>query len=255
MKTDITAHRKSLGIVGFGAFGQLAAAHLNPFFDVYAYDPMPVCADVADCLQVRLCGLETVSRCDIVLIAAPVARFEAVVTKIAMTCQPDALIVDVGSVKVKPAEIMKRLLPRNVNIVATHPLFGPQSATCGITGLKIAVCPIRGRQHVPLVTFLKGSLGLEVIMTTPEDHDREVAVVQGLTHLIAKVLRDMGPLPSSMTTKSFDLLAQAVAMVQGDAPEVFDAIENDNPYAEQVRRDFFRRAAALNAELQRPMAP
>ena len=75
-------------------------------------------------------------------------------------------------------------------------------------------------------------------MTTPEDHDREAAVVQGLTHLIAKVLLGMGPLPTRMTTESFDLLSEAISMVQDDAPEVFEAIEKANPYAETVRRQF-----------------
>lgn len=85
-------------------------------------------------------------------------------------------------------------------------------------------------------------------MTTPEDHDREAAVVQGLTHLIAKVLLGMGPLPTRMTTESFDLLSEAISMVQDDAPEVFEAIEKANPYAETVRRQFFDLAARLSVD-------
>ena len=87
-------------------------------------------------------------------------------------------------------------------------------------------------------------------MTTPEFHDKEAAVVQGLTHLIAKVLLKMGPLPTRMTTKSFDLLSEAISMVQHDAPEVFEAIEKANPYAEIVRRRFFDLAAELSVELE-----
>ncbi|SFK82262.1 Prephenate dehydrogenase, partial [Pseudovibrio ascidiaceicola] len=142
------------------------------------------------------------------------------------------------------------LLPDNVDIVASHPLFGPQSATTGIKGLKIAVCPIQGKRHARLVAFLRKILGLTVIVTTPEDHDQEAAVVQGLTHLIAKVLLRMGPLPTRMTTKSFDLLSEAISMVQHDAPEVFEAIEKANPYAETVRRRFFDLAASLSEELE-----
>jgi prephenate dehydrogenase len=53
-----------------------------------------------------------------------------------------------------------------------------------------------------------------------------------------------------MTTKSFDLLSEAISMVQHDAPEVFEAIERANPYAETVRRRFFCLAASLNVELE-----
>lgn len=64
-------------------------------------------------------------------------------------------------------------------------------------------------------------------------------MVQGLTHLIAKVLVEMEPLPRQMTTRSFELLMQGVEMVRYDAPEVFDAIERLNPHAQTVRRRFF----------------
>ena len=61
-------------------------------------------------------------------------------------------------------------------------------------------------------------------MTTPDEHDREAALVQGLTHLIAKVLVQMEPLPTRMTTGSFELLMQGVDMVRHDAPEVLRAM-------------------------------
>src|SRR5690606_33725286 len=123
-----------------------------------------------------------------------------------------------------------------------------------IVGLKIAVCPIRGRRCFRLAAFLR-KLGLDVIMTTPDVHDREAAIVQGLTHLIAKVLVQMEPLPTRMTTRSFDLLTAAVDMVRHDAAEVFAAIEGANPYAPAVRRRFFALASALDAELAEGAPP
>src|SRR3954468_5305901 len=98
--------------------------------------------------------------------------------------RPGSLVLDVGSVKVQPG------LPSYVDIVATHPLLRPQSASSGISGLKIAVCPVRGRRALRVAAFFR-SQGLHVIMTTPDEHDHEAAVVQGLTHLIAKVLVQM----------------------------------------------------------------
>lgn len=242
--------KTSLGIVGFGAFGQLVALHLGEHFRISAYDPSTGNTAVARQLGVRLSSLQMVAQMDVVLIAAPVSTYEEVIGEVAVVGKPDALIVDVGSVKVVPAEIMRRLLPKTVDIVATHPLFGPQSASRGIEGLKIAVCPIQGRRHARVAAFFRKVLGLTVIMTTPEKHDQEAATVQGLTHLIAKVLVRMGPLPTRMTTKSFDLLSEAISMVEHDAPEVFEAIEKANPYAERVRRRFFDLAADLNVELE-----
>ncbi|WP_347265504.1 prephenate dehydrogenase [Roseococcus pinisoli] len=234
-----------IGIIGFGAFGRLIATHLGPHFGLCAYDPAPS----APMPGVAPVDLATAAACPIVILAMPVGAMEETVRAIGPHLRHGALVVDVGSVKMLPAEIMRRGLPDHADIVATHPLFGPQSARDGIRGLKIAICPVRGRRAPRLAAFLRKVLGLDVIMTTPEAHDREAAMVQGLTHLIAKVLVRMEPLPSRMTTRSFELIHQAVGMVRGDAPEVFRAIEMSNPHSAGVRRRFFDLASALDAEL------
>jgi len=152
----------------------------------------------------------------------------------------------------KPAKVMEAQLPHFVDIVGTHPLFGPQSARNGIQGRKIAVCPVRGNGAHRVAAFLRRTLGLRVYITTPEEHDRDAAVVQGVTHLIAKVLVRMEPLPKRLTTASFDLLMQAIEMVRYDAASVFLAIERENPYAAEVRERLFCLAEEAKAELEKP---
>jgi len=238
----------TVGLVGFGAFGRLIAAHTAAYFELMAYDPAPGFRERAIGLGVAPVDLETAARCDVVVLAVPVSSLERVVGEIARYCRPGAFVIDVASVKVWPVEVMRDTLPDQVRIIATHPLFGPESARDGIAGLKIAVCPVRGPSHC-LVAFLRERLHLEVIETTPEAHDRDAATVQGLTHLIAKVLSEMGPVPTRMTTPSFDLLVRAISMVRDDPPEVFDAIETMNPYAQDVRRAFLERVAGLDRAL------
>jgi prephenate dehydrogenase len=238
-----------MGIIGFGAFGQLTARHLQQHFRLCAYDPAFPPASSVEFPEVMIATLATAASCPVVILATPVNRLRETVEAVRPHLRPGSLVLDVASVKTVPAEIMRKGLPAQVDIVATHPLFGPQSARDGIAGLKIAICPIRGKRGPLVASFLRRTLHLNVIMTTPEAHDREAAMVQGLTHLIAKVLVQMEPLPTSMTTRSFDLLTQAVNMVRHDAPEVFQAIERANPYSQQVRERFFDLAFALNTEL------
>ena len=240
-------NRPTLGIIGFGAFGRLMARHLQAFYAIRAYDP--ALANGPQPGGVALTGLPDAARCGIVVLAVPVSRLEDAARAIGPFLQPGSLVLDVGSVKLIPADIMRRTLPSHVDIVATHPLFGPQSARDGIAGLRVAVCPVRGGRAPRVAAFLRHALGLRVILTTPEEHDREAATVQGLTHLIAKVLVQMEPLPTRMTTRSFELLMEGVGMVRDDAPEVFQAIERANPFAPQVRRRFFDLASTLDAEL------
>ncbi|MGE7415157.1 prephenate dehydrogenase/arogenate dehydrogenase family protein [Methylobacterium tarhaniae] len=238
----------ALGLIGFGAFGRLVAQHLASLFSLRVHDPFaPDSAFAA--AGVERCDLDVAAACPVVILATPVSTLPSVVRDIAPHLSPGALVLDVGSVKVRPAEIMRAGLPAGIDIVATHPLFGPQSAREGLRGLKIAVCPVRGGRARRVGAFLRHALGLTVILTTPEAHDREAAAVQGLTHLIAKVLVAMEPLPTRMTTRSFDLVMQAVGMVRHDAPEVYHAIERENPFAAEVRRRFFDLAAQMDGEL------
>ncbi len=55
--------------------------------------------------------------------------------------------------------------------------------------------------------------------------------------------------PRRMSTRSFELICQAVDMVRDDAPEVFQAIELANPYTAEVRARFFAEAKALERTL------
>ena len=225
-----------LGLIGFGAFGRLTARHLAPWFEVIAHDPATTDGEGV----ATLADLTTATACPTVILAVPVGTLEETLRAITPHLRPDALVIDVGSVKVKPARLMADILPDTVRIVGTHPLFGPQSARDGIAGLRIAVCEVRGGNDARRVAaFCRRALKLRVFEVTPEEHDREAATVQGLTHLIARVLLKMEPLPTRMTTASFERLMQAVDMVRHDSPAVFRAIERDNPYAAEVRERFF----------------
>lgn len=233
---------ETLSIIGFGAFGQLIARHLRPHLELSVCDP---CVRPNDLPQV---DPARAARADIVVLAVPLPQLEAVLRAIAPHLRPGSTVIDVGSVKVEPARLMLDLLPDHVGIVASHPLFGPASAAGGIAGHRIAWCPLRGRGHRWLAAFLKAK-GLQVILTTPDQHDRDMAVVQGLTHLIARSLSRLGPLPRHMATRSFAMLAEAAAMVQDDSPELLATILKANPHAASVRQRFLAEAAGIADEL------
>ncbi|MCI4679274.1 prephenate dehydrogenase [Rhodoblastus acidophilus] len=243
--------RITIGLIGFGAFGRLVAAHLGPLFPIFVHDPACGADGQAAAKGVTLCDAATAGACDLVILAMPVPQLSAAIAAIRPHLRPGATVLDVCSVKALPAKIMRAELPDHVDIIGTHPMFGPQSARGGVKGLKIVVCPIRGPGARPLAAYLRKTFGLDAIIATPEEHDREAAMVQGLTHLIAKVLVEMEPLPRNMTTASFDLLLRAVDMVRYDAPEVFYAIERMNPFAPDVRRRFFALAAELAESLEK----
>ena len=239
-----------LGLFGLGAFGRLIVKHLSPYFDIHAYDPSPHARTFARRHNVTLTTLEDAASCRIVVLAAPIRALHDLARQIAPHVHPRALVIDVGSVKMKPSKWLHDTLPASTYILCTHPLFGPQSARKGIHDLEIVVCPVRLRRLAPIIRFLKEALDLKVTVATPEEHDRALAAVQGLTHLIAKVMSGLGPLPTQHTTKSYDLLMQGIGLVSGDSDELFLSIERDNPFAAEVRKRFFSEIDGLRARLE-----
>ncbi len=240
---------KTLGLVGCGAFGEFMLRHVTPYFRVCVHDPKRDLSEVTEVYDVQAVDLPTAAACEVVVPAVPVQRFETVIERMVPHLRPGALVVDVCSVKLKPHAILSRLLPPDVDFVCTHPLFGPQSGKDGIAGLKVAVCPGRGGREACVERFLAERLRLKVVRTTPERHDRELAYVQGLTHLIAKIMVEIEPADVLQTTRTWELLMQSVELVRYDSDELFLAIESENPFVAEAKARFFDAARALEARL------
>ena len=242
---------KSLGLIGFGQFGQLAARVLQRDFHVAVTDPAPDAALRAKDFGVDFGALETVAGSDIVLFAVPVVAMQATFAAAAPHLRPGSLVLDVGSVKVLPSQWMLDLLPPHVDIVATHPLFGPQSAKSGLQGLRLVVCPIRGDRHEKVAAYGRG-LGLTVSVVTPQEHDQEMAYVQALTHLIGRSLVNLGIPDESLKTPSYQHLLELCALIGADTFELFTAIQTQNPYAAEVAQAFVAEARSLLDQMAQP---
>jgi prephenate dehydrogenase len=247
MSTPLTAPsprsaRPLLGLIGYGAFGRLIHPFLAEDFDVIVHDVLPSVALAA----VRHGTLEQAATADVIVLAVPVAAMRKVVREVAAHLRPGALVLDVGSVKCLPAAILADALPAGAAIVGTHPLFGPQSFARG-AALKVVLCPIRGNRAGAVRRWLRRR-GVAVVSTTPEAHDRDMAMAQGMTHMVGKLVGAMVTNPR-MSTPSFDLLRAAADMVSHDSPAVFDAIQRDNPFAAEVQARFFALADALRRDL------
>jgi prephenate dehydrogenase len=240
---------KSLGLIGFGQFGQLAGRVLAEHFDVLVTDVDPDAEARVRASGLRFGGLAQAAGCEVVVAAAPVAAMREVFADIAPHLRPGALVVDVGSVKMLPVRWMTELLPAHVDLVATHPLFGPQSARTGLKGLRFVVCPVRGERHEAVAAFGR-KLGLAVTVTTPEEHDREMAYVQALTHLIGRSLVNIGVPDEQLKTQSYQHLLELCGLIGADTFELFTAIQTQNPFAAEVVGAFVAEAQRLIRQVQ-----
>jgi prephenate dehydrogenase len=141
---------------------------------------------------------------------------------------------------------MAELLPATVSIVGTHPLFGPQSAPESIAGQRVAVCQVRGDAS-RVIEFL--SRLLKVIPCTPEEHDRQMAVSQALTHFIGRAVIEAGVQKVELSTKTFDAMMEIVRVIGGNSNELFEDMQCLNSHAAEARDLFVDACQRLKGRL------
>ncbi len=240
--SSIPALPSRIGLVGRGAFGTFARAHLARHFAVVAHDPAHDGASLAEA-----------AACPVVVLAVPLAALPDVARAIAPALLPGALVVDVCSVKSAPLALLDAILPEHADIVGTHPLFGPQSGRDGIAGLPVAVCPARrGRRRRLVARFLSETLALDAVVLGAEEHDRQMATVQGLTHLLARIVLEMGVGDTRLATPTFRHLLRMVDTVRHDSEALFRTILDSNPHAAAMRARFREAADTVEARLAQP---
>ncbi|MFQ6673931.1 MAG: prephenate dehydrogenase/arogenate dehydrogenase family protein, partial [Fidelibacterota bacterium] len=176
----------SVGIIGFGRFGRLLGRILAGDFHVVAYDRSPQDGETG----VELTHLDTVLGQQTIFIAIPIREFKSVILDIAPRLRNDVTVLDVCSVKVYPVSVMVEGLPVHVGIIATHPLFGPDSISRSdsLRMMMSATRDVHGKYSFWKAYF--ESKSISVVQMTPEEHDQLAARTQGVTHFVGRVLKE-----------------------------------------------------------------
>ena len=241
----------TIGIVGFGRFGRLTARYLAVDFPVRVYDPCAQEPDVASS-GAESVSLEAAARCKVVVLAVPISCLPQVLEQVRPYLKTGSLVVDVCSVKEHPVRWMQEILPANVAILGSHPMFGPDSAADSLLGRKIVLCPIRmaPRRYEELRGYLMAK-GLMVIETEPSEHDRQIAVSLALTHFIGRTLAGMGAKPQDIDTEGYKRLLRILDVVENDTWQLFEDMHRYNPYATEARLAFTKAMQAVEKRIGR----
>jgi len=133
---------------------------------------------------------------DLVVLCTPVATFEQLLGHIAPALSPQALVTDVGSTKRSVVRSAESLLPKTVESVGSHPIAGSEKR-----GVDFSRADLFSNQLCILTPTAKTSrealrhieqfwtlLGMRIARLSPRDHDRLLADVSHLPHLLAAAL-------------------------------------------------------------------
>lgn len=245
-------NRYQIGIVGSGDFTGVMTEYLAPYANIIVSSRSHRSGDAGHGAQ--FADLEEVLARPIIIPSIPAQFFEEFFSKNANHINPDALVIDVCSVKQQPLQMLEKLLPNTCQIIGTHPMFGPASIqkNNGISGLPCVVCPVRVDEQTfaDLALFLRETLKLKVLERTPEEHDREMAFVQGLSHYIGRVMDIMRIPQSELSTLAYDDLLDMKRVQGGDSWDLFSSIMKQNPYARDVNEQFKQACTELDEKLK-----
>lgn len=240
-----------IGIIGFGRFGKLVTAYLARDFEVLVFHRREKTKEIEKA-GARGASLSEVCRQNIVIPCVPISVLLDVLQEIAPLLKKDALVVDVCSVKAHPIEWMKAILPETVSILATHPMFGPDSAADSLKGRKIFLCPVRIQTsaYQKIKTYLSDK-GLVLVEGSAAEHDEQIAVSLSLTHFIGRTLSEFGAVPLAIDTEGYKRLLHILAVVENDTWQLFEDMNRYNPYAAEKRNRFMDLMHKVNDRLEK----
>jgi cyclohexadieny/prephenate dehydrogenase len=136
---------------------------------------------------------EAVKDADLVIVSVPVGASEAVAQQIAASLKPGAIVTDVGSTKQSVIAQMAPHMPDNVHFIPGHPLAGTEKSgpDAGFTGLFrdrwciFTPLPDTDPEALDRLKAFWTALGSRIDEMDPQHHDKVLAIVSHLPHIIA----------------------------------------------------------------------
>jgi prephenate dehydrogenase len=239
-----------IGIIGFGRFGKLTAKYLAEDFDVFVSNRSDKSSEIKE-IGARTASMKMVCQQKIVILCVPISTLKQVLSEIEPLLRKNVLVVDVCSVKVYPSRWMKELLPKTVSILATHPIFGPDSASDSLKGRKIFLSPIRiGKKPYQKIKTYLSSKELTIIESTPADHDEQIATSLALAHFIGRTLSEFGAAQLNIDSEGYKRLLHILDVVEHDTWQLFNDMHRYNPYAKEKRAAFMQAMQKINERLE-----
>jgi prephenate dehydrogenase len=140
----------------------------------------------------------------LVIICTPVERIATLALEASQHCQSDAIITDAGSTKLEIVRLVETGLKssaKQIAFVGSHPMAGrekngPEFGQANLfEGRVTVVTPSKqsNDDSVEEVEQLWKLLGSKVVRMSPKDHDRSVAAISHMPHLVASALAAATP--------------------------------------------------------------
>jgi prephenate dehydrogenase len=196
----------NVAILGVGLIGGSIGLALQKFRlarEVIGIDPNPTNLRIARRLGAITRGTADLARgvvaADLAVVCTPLETIADRVVTVAAKTGGNCLITDAGSTKARIVRQVQR--QKGTRFIGSHPMAGSEQKGTAhadaalLAGRTVIITPTRSAAaaDIRLIKRFWTSLGAHIVSMTPAEHDRAVASVSHLPHLIAAAVAAATP--------------------------------------------------------------
>lgn len=180
-------------------------------------------------------NINAIQNADIIIFSVPIEYMVNTIKEVAPYAPENSLLMDVTSVKSEPAEALIKYSPKNTNILPCHPMFGPRVPS--LEGQVVILTPQEDKCNIwfdKVKSYLEQK-DANIVISTPQEHDKIMSVVQGLTHFsyisIASTIRKLGisvKKSREFASPVYSLMLDMISRIVSQNPYLYYSIQKSN---------------------------
>jgi prephenate dehydrogenase len=242
---------KKITIIGAGGqMGQWFAKYFSSQgFEVTGYDSENKVSGKDIKISESLVG--GILKADYVVLCTPTRRTPEIIRLIAKEMKRDTYLIEISSEKSKVVSSLSKM-PAKINPICIHPMFGPGTKT--IKGQNIISVPIKDAKKELTVTKSLFE-GANFVTIDAAEHDKKIAVILGLTHLMNLVFANIISkdekmnLTEKMSGTTFRVQKTLAESIMTESPELIETIIA-NPEIRRVAEELWKDIGRLLTSVQ-----
>jgi len=190
---------------------------------------------------------ELVKKSDAIIFSVPISKTVSVIESVLPFARKDQMLCDLTSIK-SPAVLA--MMKSDCEVLGMHPMFGPFVDT--MKGQTIVLCKEREREKTKSFVSLFKKSGASVKFSTPEEHDKMMSIIQGMTHFssiaLARSITDQKidiNESLSYTSPVYRINMNMIGRIMAQDPKLYAEIQIFNPYVKKSIESFIESSKAL----------
>jgi prephenate dehydrogenase len=190
-------------------------------------------------------------KADYVVLCTPTRRTPEIIRLIAKEMKRGTYLLEISSEKSKVVSSLSKM-PTKINPICIHPMFGPGTKT--IKGQNIISVPIKDAKK-ELTVAKELFAGANFVTIDAIEHDKKIAVILGLTHLMNLVFANIISkdekihLTEKMSGTTFRVQKTLAESIMTESPELIQTIIT-NPEIRRVAEELWKDTGKLLTSIQ-----